>query len=57
MEENNVYTGKAQIYGRNSNKPLTKYQNAVNDAAAAIAKENPMLILNRVLYIVILANC
>ena len=38
---------KAQIYGRNSTKPLTKYQTAVNDAAAAIAKDKPVLVLNR----------
>ena len=46
MEKNDVME-KAQIYGRNSTKPLTKYQLAVNDAAAFIAKENPMVILNR----------
>jgi hypothetical protein len=47
LEKSDVYIEKAQIYGRNSNKPLTKYQSAVNDAATAIAKENPMLMLNR----------
>ena len=46
MEKNDVME-KAQIYGHNSTKTLTKYQIAVNDAAAAIAKENPMVILNR----------
>jgi hypothetical protein len=38
---------KAKIYGRISDKPLTKYQSAVNDAATAIARENPMLVLNK----------
>ena len=36
---------KAQIYGRNSDKPLTKYQAAINEAAIKIAKDNPMAAL------------
>lgn len=38
---------KAKIYGRNSEKPLTKYQTAINEAAVAIAKEDPISVLDR----------
>ena len=38
---------KAKIYGKNSGKPLTKYQIAINEAAMDIAKEDPVVVLDR----------
>ena len=48
---------KAKIYGRNSDKPFTKYQNAINKAALDIAKEDPVAVLDRGLSNVLLGFC
>jgi hypothetical protein len=45
---------KAKIYGRNSEKPLTKYQTAINEAAITIAKEDPTVVLDRGMHFKIL---
>ena len=43
-DENVEILEKAKIYGRNTNKPLTKYQTAINEAEASIAQEDPLIV-------------
>ena len=37
----------ATIYGKNSRRPLTKYENAINEASISLALENPSLLVNK----------
>ena len=46
-KDNMKIVEKAKIYGKNSGKPLTKYQAAINEAAMDIAKEDPVAVLDR----------
>ena len=46
-EDNMKIVEKAKIYGKNSGKPLTKYQTAINEAAMDIAKDDPVVVLDR----------
>ena len=44
--DNSELSEKAKIYGKKG-KPLTKHQIAINEAAANIAKENPLVVLDK----------
>ena len=46
-KDNMKIVEKAKIYGKNSGKPLTRYQAAKNEAAMDIAKEDPVVVLDR----------
>ena len=46
-KDNMKIVEKANVYGKISEKPLTKYQTAINEAAMDIAKEDPVAVLDR----------
>ncbi|KAI8144449.1 hypothetical protein BJV82DRAFT_607377 [Fennellomyces sp. T-0311] len=42
-----VIISHATIYGKNSNRPLTSYESAINEAAVQLALDNPSLLVNK----------
>ncbi|KAI9249174.1 hypothetical protein BDA99DRAFT_524234 [Phascolomyces articulosus] len=42
-----VIISHATIYGKNSSRPLTSYESAINEAAIQLSLENPSLLVNK----------